>query len=91
MHILYTRTACHDIEYAKKKDQQAYKKIKQIIEHLKANPPPYRNLFHCEHFSYSSEFPDCYSMHITKKHRLLFTINKDQITLIRAYSHYGDK
>lgn len=90
MDIVFVRKACEDIEYAKKHDQQTYKKIQQIVEYLKHNNPPYINVFHCEHFSYSSEFPNCYSMHITKKHRLLFSIDKSTIIILRAREHYGD-
>lgn len=85
-----TPKAIKDIERHKKSgDKTILRKIAELLEELKEHPrkgtgQPERLKRNLEGF---------YSRRITKKHRLIYEIEDDIVTVIvvSAYSHYGDK
>jgi len=86
----FTRIALSDLEKHKKSgDRVALKKINQLLNELMEHPrtgtgKPER-LKH--------ELEGLYSRRINKKHRLVYKIEDEVITVIvlSAYAHYGDK
>jgi len=85
-----TSTALKDIQRHKKSgNKKVLEKISILLEELKEHPrtgtgQPEKLKYNLEGF---------YSRRINKKHRLVYEIEEEIITVIvvSAYSHYGDK
>jgi toxin YoeB len=86
----FSETALSDIEKHKKSgDKVVIKKIEKLLNELMEHPTTGtgqpENLKH--------NFTGLYSRKINKKHRLVYSINENVITVhvLSAWSHYGDK
>lgn len=88
--LKFTRIALSDIKKHKKSgDRVALKKINQLLielmEHSRTGIGKPERLKH--------ELEGLYSRKINKKHRLVYKIEEEVITVLvlSAYAHYGDK
>ena len=86
--LLFSEEAEKDISGLKKSEPQAYKKLvkllAELIEHPKTGTGKPKLLRHQD---------GIYSRRITDKHRLVYSINESEITVlvISASGHYDDK
>ncbi|WP_436415419.1 Txe/YoeB family addiction module toxin [Petrimonas sp.] len=87
--IGFTSKASKEVIYLRKTEQQAYKKVQKLIDELRLHPrvgtgKPER----LKHYK-----NETWSRRITHKHRLVYEIKEDIITveIISAYGHYDDK
>ncbi|MDR1936992.1 MAG: Txe/YoeB family addiction module toxin [Tannerellaceae bacterium] len=73
----------------KKSDTVAYRKLQQLLLELMEHP--YTGTGKPKPMKY--EFSGCYSRRITKKHRLVYSVDDDKvIVLVLSVSgHYNDK
>ncbi len=88
--LRFTQIAIKDIERHKKSgDKKLLQKIALLLEELIVNPRSGSG--QPEKLKYN--FEGLYSRRINKKHRLIYQIEDEIITviIISAYSHYGKK
>ena len=88
--LRFTPNAIKDIQRHKKSgDKKLLQKIEVLLEELREHPET--GTGHPERLKYSLE--GYYSRKINGKHRLIYDIQDEIITVIilNAYSHYGDK
>ncbi len=73
----------------RKNDPGAYKKIKKLLEELRKHPKTGTGKPERLKGNRSGQW----SRRISKKHRLIYTINDDiiEVYVISAYGHYDDK
>jgi toxin YoeB len=86
----FTKIALADIEKHKKSgDRATLKKINQLLNELMEHPR--KGTGQPEKLKYNLE--GLYSRRINKKHRLVYEIKDEIVTVIvlSAHSHYGDK
>lgn len=88
-HIDYTDKAISDLVTLKKTDPKAFSKVQKLIDELMAHPKT--GTGHPEVLKGNRNGQ--WSRHITKKHRLIYTINDTSVVVlvVSAYGHYGDK
>ncbi|MBQ1696985.1 MAG: Txe/YoeB family addiction module toxin [Bacteroidales bacterium] len=87
--IDFTKKARQDAEKLSKDEPSAYKKLSRLIRELEEHPTtgtgkPER---------LSGDRAGQWSRRITDKHRLVYTINDNEITVLvlTTYGHYDDK
>jgi len=88
--LKYTKDALEDIEYLKKAgDKATLKKLAILLEELAEHPRT--GTGQPEELKYY--FSGCWSRRINNKHRLVYTIEEEQVTVIILYArgHYKDK
>ncbi|MDR3287490.1 MAG: Txe/YoeB family addiction module toxin [Prevotellaceae bacterium] len=87
--IEFTNTANKDIAMLKKNDVVAYKKLLNLLAELEQHPET--GTGKPELLKY--QFSGYYSRRITIKHRLVYRIEEEIVTVIivSAYGHYSDK
>ncbi|MCD7976293.1 MAG: Txe/YoeB family addiction module toxin [Tannerellaceae bacterium] len=85
----FTEIALQDMALLKKTEIKAYSKLILLLEELKHHP--LTGTGKPEHLKY--QYKGCYSRRITKRHRLIYIIEKETITvlILSAYGHYEDK
>lgn len=86
----FTKTALEDIEKHKKAgDKTILKKLEKIFIELIEHP--HIGTGRPESLKYDLE--GLYSRRINKKHRMVYSIEEERVTVLvlSAYSHYGDK
>ncbi len=88
--LKFTNDALEDIEYLKKAgDKASLKKLATLLEELTEHPRT--GAGQPEELKYS--FSGCWSRRINSKHRLVYRIEDEQITVIVLFArgHYRDK
>ena len=87
--IDFTSYALEDLAKLKKSEPKAFKKVTKLIEELRTHPE--MGTGHPKPLG--SNRVGEWSRKITDKHRLIYTINNEQIIVlvISAYGHYDDK
>jgi toxin YoeB len=87
--VVFTHKAQKQLEVFEEPSNKAYAgKLRSFIEILKRNPyenpPPFEKL--------SGDLDNSYSRRISKKHRLVYTVDKDarRVTVQSCWGHYGD-
>ena len=88
--LRFTSNAIKDIEYHKKSgDKKVLKKIEVLLEELTKHPKTGTG----QPEKLKHDLEGYYSRRINRKHRLVYDIQDDIITVVilNAYSHYGDK
>ena len=87
--IDYTKEAIQDLLTLQADDIKAFAKAKKLIEELRTHPQT--GTGHPEPLK--GDRAGQWSRRITKKHRLVYTINQSEVIVlvIAAYGHYGDK
>lgn len=87
--IKFSPEALFDIAKLKRSEPACIKKLDRLINELKEHPTI--GTGHPEQLKGASV--PLWSRHITKKHRLVYMIQEEQIQviIISAYGHYDDK
>lgn len=87
--IIFTKRALKDLEALQRSGSQAFKKIPQIIEELRAHPTT--GIGRPEQLKH--EVDNTWSRRIDKKNRITYTINDDKVIVevLSALGHYDDK
>lgn len=87
--IRFSRNVFKDILYLHKTDVAAYHKLMSLLAEIKKNPR--EGTGKRELLKYNLK--GYYSRRITKKHRLVYTIENDilLIVIVSVYGHYDDK
>jgi len=86
----FTKVAQADIEKHKKAgDKVVLKKIAKLLNELKENPTEGTGRIELMKYGLSGKF----SRRINHKHRLVYSINEDIVTVhvLSLWDHYGDK
>jgi len=86
----FTKVALDDIEKHKKAgDKAVLKKIARLLNEIKENPTEGTGRVELMKYGLSGKF----SRRINQKHRLVYTIEDDIITIhvLSLWGHYGDK
>ena len=85
----YTDKALQDMQRLKREEPQAFKKLGKLLDELMDHPKI--GTGHPEPLS--GDRAGQWSRHITKKHRLIYTINDTEVVVLvlTTYGHYGDK
>jgi toxin YoeB len=85
-----SETALEDIEKHKKAgDKSVLKKIERLLNELMEHPTTGTG----QPEKLKHELAGLYSRRINRKHRLIYSINEQVVTVyvLSAWSHYGDK
>lgn len=88
--LVFSETALDDIERHKKSgDKFVLKKIEKLLKELMEHPTTGAG----QPEMLKHDLTGLYSRRINKKHRLVYSINKEIITVhvLSAWAHYGDK
>lgn len=87
--LIILPTAEKHIQYLKKKEIQAYKKLLKLLSELREHPE--KGTGHPKPLG--GNRTGQWSRRITDKHRLVYQIKEEQITVLvlTAYGHYDDK
>lgn len=87
--IIILPTADKDIQILKKNEPQAFKKVMKLISELQEHPET--GTGHPKPLS--GDRAGQWSRRITDKHRLIYEIEEEKITVfvLSAYGHYDDK
>ena len=85
----YTDRALQDMQRLKREEPQAFKKLGKLLDELMDHPKV--GTGHPEPLS--GDRAGQWSRHITKKHRLIYTINDNEVVVLvlTTYGHYGNK
>jgi toxin YoeB len=86
----FSKTALEDIEKHKKSgDKPTLRKIEKLLNELMEHPT--KGTGQPEMLKH--DLAGLYSRRINKKHRLVYSINEQVVTVyvLSAWSHYGDK
>ena len=85
----YTDRALQDMQRLKREEPQAFKKLGKLLDELMDHPKV--GTGHPEPLS--GDRAGQWSRHITRKHRLIYTINDNEVVVLvlTTYGHYGDK
>ncbi len=88
--LVFSETAIDDIAKHKKSgDKLVLKKIEKLLKELMTHPTTGTG----QPEILKHELAGLYSRRINKKHRLVYSVNKEIITVhvLSAWAHYGDK
>lgn len=87
--IDYTVEAMNDMFRLAKSEPKAYNKLKKLIEELREHPESGTGHPH----RLRGDRVGQWSRSITSKHRLVYTINNNEVVILilAAYGHYDDK
>ena len=87
--LIFSDKAKEDLQLLKRSEPKAYKKAKALIEELLEHPKTGRGKPQLK----THNLAGLYARKITDKHRLLYSVNDQTITvdIISAKGHYNDK
>jgi len=87
--LIFSQKAQQDLMSLKKSEVQAYKKARLLIEELAEHPKTGRGKPQLKKY----DLEGLYARKITDKHRLVYSINDEIITvyILSAMGHYNDK
>lgn len=87
--IIFSDKAKEDLQFLKRSEPQAYKKARLLIEEFSEHPKTGRGKPQLK----KHDLAGLYARKITDKHRLLYSVDDDTITvdIISARGHYDDK
>jgi toxin YoeB len=87
--VILSQKAQQDLKELKKSEPQAYKKARLLIEELAEHPKTGRGKPQLKKYNLEG----LYARKITDKHRLVYSINDEIITvdILSARGHYNDK
>ena len=88
--LIVSKEADEDIANLKKDENIAYRKVMQLFEELQEHP---RSGTGKPKILKHGELKGLWSRHITNKHRLVYAINDNKISvlILSAKKHYDDK
>lgn len=84
----FSKQAMNDIQALKKSEKSAFRKLTKLLDELLIHPTTGTGKPEILRNS-----DGIYSRRITQKHRLIYAINEEKVTvlIISAYGHYNDK
>lgn len=84
----FTKQAQDDIKRLKKSEPQVFSKLQKLLDELLVHPESGTGKP-----KILRQANNIYSRRITQKHRLVYSINKEEVIVLifTAYGHYGDK
>jgi toxin YoeB len=87
--IIFSDKAKEDLQFLKRSEPQAYKKARLLIEELLEHPKTGRGKPQLK----KHDLAGLYARKITDKHRLLYSVDDQTITvdIISSKGHYDDK
>lgn len=87
--VIFSPKAKQDLKALKKSEPQAYKKARLLIEELAEHPKTGRGKPELKKY----DLEGLYARKITDKHRLVYSINDETVTvdIVSAKGHYDDK
>lgn len=87
--LSFHHQALADIKKLKKSDKNSFGKLERLLVELQVHP--YSGTGKPEKLKYEST--GLWSRRISQKHRLIYTVNDDEVKvfIISAHGHYGDK
>ena len=87
--VIFSQKAQQDLELLKKSEPNAYKKARLLIEELAEHPKTGRGKPSLKKY----DLDGLYARKITDKHRLVYSINDEIITvnILSTKGHYDDK
>jgi len=87
--LIFTNEAINDLARLKQSEPAAFKKAKALLTELQQHPRTGTGKPKPLGYGYKGLF----SRRITKKHRLVYSINDEKITvlIVAASGHYSDK
>ncbi|MET3115741.1 toxin YoeB [Pedobacter sp. CG_S7] len=87
--VVLSQKAQEDLKELKKSEPKAYKKVRLLIEEIVEHPRTGRGKPQLKKY----DLEGLYARKITDKHRLVYSINDEIITvaIISARGHYNDK
>ena len=87
--IRFTPKALDDVAYLKKSDKSAYSKLFKLLTEMQLNPVEGTG----KPKILSGNKAGFFSRRITRKHRLVYSVNHKEITIlvVSAANHYDDK
>ena len=87
--LIFTDQAKKDIADLKKSDSMAFKKLKNLLIELSNHPYTGTGRPKLMQYKYSG----FYSRRITQKHRIVYSINDNEISvlIVSSKGHYDDK
>jgi toxin YoeB len=87
--VIFSTKAEQDLKALKMSEPQAYKKARLLIEELAEHPKTGRGKPQLKKY----DLEGLYARKITDKHRLVYSINDETITvdILSAKGHYDDK
>jgi toxin YoeB len=87
--VILSQKAQQDLKALKKSEPQAYKKARLLIEELAEHPKTGKGKPQLKKY----DLEGLYARKITDKHRLVYSINDEIITvdILSARGHYNDK
>ncbi|WP_209435592.1 Txe/YoeB family addiction module toxin [Pedobacter kyungheensis] len=88
-HLEFTKQAIDDLKWLKKTDQAAYGKVQKLLLELIDHPATGTGKPELKKYNLAG----LYSRRITQKHRLVYQINGETISVLvlSAAGHYDDK
>lgn len=89
--IIYASTVLQEIAKLKKSEPHSFKKLSKLIEELKEHPKTGTG----KPKPLGGDRAGQWSRHISDKHRLVYTIDEDEVVsiveVLSVWGHYGDK
>ncbi len=89
--IIYAPTVLQEIAKLKKSEPHSFKKLSKLIEELKEHPKTGTG----KPKPLGGDRAGQWSRHISDKHRLVYTIDEDEVVsiveVLSVWGHYGDK
>ena len=89
--IIYAPTVLQEIAKLKKSEPHSFKKLSKLIEELKDHPKTGTG----KPKPLGGDRAGQWSRHISDKHRLVYTIDEDEVVsiveVLSVWGHYGDK
>ena len=86
MNLALTPSAGEDLNYWADKDRATYRKVRSLLKEIL--PTPFEGTGKPEPLKY--QLGNVWSRRITQEHRLVYTVEDDQIVVLAARFHYGD-
>jgi toxin YoeB len=87
MNIIYSEEALNDLKFWVKNDKTKIKKIDKLIQSILINPISGLGKPEALKHQHSGKW----SREIDKKNRLIYCFNEEEIIILIAKGHYGDK
>ena len=89
--IIYAPTVLQEIAKLKKSEPHSFKKLSKLIEELQEHPKTGTG----KPKPLGGDRAGQWSRHISDKHRLVYTIDEDEVVsiveVLSVWGHYGDK
>lgn len=84
MNLVFVPVAWEDYQFWVETDQKTLKKLNKLLKEVKRDPlGGYGKPEKLKH-----KYSGCYSRRITREHRLIYTVQNDQVCILKCRHHY---